>query len=149
MAAWQFELFVIPQRSPLPEFKGDGWDLPPRPLELASSIKASLAEWLGMPRVLFESTFYFGEEQGNRVDFSTDDEGFELSVRLDAGRPNDEFLVALSRLVRSLDSVLFAPESATRVEPDSMALSQALKQSLAARFCASPGNYFGQFGDAG
>ena len=148
MATWQFDLFAIPSSASLPTLGGYGWDIPPLQASSAGAVDGKLRSWLGAPRVLFEPALTFGHENGNRVDLLSDQQGVELHIRLDARKPDPVFAGALCSVLRSADCILFAPESGTTVSAESEAILVALAGSQAANFCASPGAFLKELGDA-
>jgi hypothetical protein len=142
MAAWQFDLFLIPHGKPMPQASEDGLDIPGVPSKSALGAQASLLDCLGSPWLMMENWIVFGIENGTRVDFQFDEAGaVDVKVRLDVRANNAAVIDAICTLAAGLDSRFFDAQERQFIEPRQEVIQQAATSSKASKFARNPRHF--------
>lgn len=154
MAAWQYDLFIIPRQkieqlgcvgSISGELYGQTawWDGSVSPQDVATRIDTFLSKgdgWSG-------SVLTWGVEDGNRIDLLVEESLIEeLQVRLDMRDLSEGFLQEIVRLAGSLEGV-FCSGDGTLIAADMPSLAKAMAESDAARFVADPSRFLENLAD--
>ncbi|KFB67690.1 hypothetical protein [Candidatus Accumulibacter vicinus] len=139
MAAWQFDLFFVPENGPSPVLLNDSYDVPAVSIQQAARAKSHLTACFGTPQELMKDFFAYGHEQGNRVDIMfNDDESAEVKARIDARSDSEAFVQTICALANSLGCTLFSPEFACPIESNVLAVKSALISSRSYAFVQNP-----------
>lgn len=123
MAVWQFDLNAV--------CRSRGELLP---AELADQAHSFLED-MGLP-VSQESEAWtmYEPSDGNRIDVLVDEEGCEISVRIDARSDADRFVTLICTLMLALDCKLYSPELVVVIPAKSAEVKGVLQRSAAWRF---------------
>lgn len=142
MAAWQFDLFLIPKGEPMPATSEYGLDIPSVPATSALNAQKDLVEAFGQPWFMLENWIVYGIENGTRVDLHFDDTcTVEVRVRLDASVNNNAVLDAICTLASHLDCWYFDARGRQFIEPLREVVLQAMALSQAAKFVRRPRDF--------
>jgi hypothetical protein len=149
MAVWQFDLFFVPRGGAMPRLNGDGYELPAISASRYSAAYGWLSERIGSPWTMLEGWQVFGLENGSRFDISLNEDGFELSARIDARTDSASICAAICEVAGLLECFLFSPEGGRSIEPSAAVLAFALKQSRASAFARNPQQFLKEVASGG
>lgn len=139
MAAWQFDLFLMPEGAAIPLDTEYGLEIPGLPLGDVRHIQENLIACFGPPWLMLEDWIVFGDEKGTRVDLIFDEtEMVEIKARLDVSLNNDQMLDALCAIAKQLGWCYFDVQGRQFIKPEKQALLQAMSSSRAASFVKGP-----------
>lgn len=142
MAAWQFDLFLMPEAAAMPSDTEGGLDIQGLPLGVAPYIQESLITCFGQPWLMLGDWLVFGNEKGTRVDLIFDETDIvDLHARLDVSVDNGKVLDILCAMAQQLGYRYFDVEGKQFIEPQKEALLQAMNSSGAARFVKDPKDF--------
>ena len=157
MAAWQFDLHLIPEAKivemvgEVPDHLDEGLTYPANLWEghqPPPSINQCLASFLKQAASWSENVALWGEENGNRVDVLYEGRDVaDIFVRINAYERDDAFLEGIIRLAREYKAVFWAGESEEVIRPNTAALISALKRSRAYSFAQDPEGFLSGLGD--
>lgn len=126
MATWQFDISAVSRER--------GQSLPPAYRERIQSFLDGILD----AEPVMDGWVRYGEQDGNRFDLNWDDDGCELSLRIDARTEADSFLALICVLMADLDCTLYSPELSEWVSSDIGSLRAALQRSAAWRYALDP-----------
>lgn len=127
MAAWQFDLYIIPRGALRLHSDTEVSGTLTLPLTIVHNVQNELAAYLGPPWLMLSDWLVFGPENGNRIDviFESEDAG-SVFVRCDLREEAPQFLVLTCKIAQSNDCLFFSPQSRRLIEPTLEALSGAI-----------------------
>lgn len=148
MAAWQFDLTLIPREklismfSRVPEYVSeeleatDWWEGVEAPRDYMASLDALLPKFPSW----HEHLVNWGSENGHRIDCWLNEAGGlqNLFIRIDVSADYTEFARALADLGRRWDCLILLYPELELIEPDGSNLIQRVKESRASAFVRDP-----------
>ncbi len=151
MAAWQFDVYLVP-RAALKEISAgsdridadvfenkDLW----RSTTLPASYRQLLTEFTRASSEVADDWTVFGEQEGDRVDvLANGDRVEEVRARVDVRELNAEFIEGLIRFASICDCALIS-EQLHVIEPTLEALWVEIELSPAAMFVSNPRKFLG------
>lgn len=153
MAAWQYDLFLVPRRAVLDQNALPKPRLSPAELhsdacwragEPPAGYEARVAEALAESESWSRNLRCWGHEDGDRIEvWARDGRMGEVRARVDARHPPGPFLGWLAGFAQDFGLVLVTPEGRV-LEPGLEALTRAFERSAAYAYACDPRGYLAQ-----
>ncbi|WP_077035567.1 hypothetical protein [Pelomonas sp. KK5] len=141
MAAWHFDLWLIPIDQTLPLATLKDFRAPPLPRESLTIAKDRLNAALPPMRPLASRWTIYGDPDASMIELYAEESHTEVWARIDARQDSDRFCMVLCDLAGALACQLYLAEADQVIEPRRRHLHMALMQSSAWTFALDPVAY--------
>lgn len=141
MAAWHFDLWLIPVDQAQPKANLKDFRAPTLPRESLAIAKDRLNVALPPMRPLASRWTIYGDPDSSMIELYAEESCIEVWARIDARQDSDRFCMVLCDLAGALGCELYLAEADQVIEPWRRHLYMALMQSSAWRFALDPVAY--------